>query len=319
MGSPLCDAHRGLGARPGMTVRVSIVLPTRNGMATLPALFSALERQRTPYAFEIVAIDSNSTDGTAEWLRGRVARLLTVAAGGFDHGLSRNAAIEAAVGEYVVLMVQDAVPAHDDWLQNLVAPLERDPVLAGTFARQTPRADASPLARHYLSIWAANATQPRTAEPLERREFDALSPAARLNRCVFDNVCSCIRRSVWHAHRFAATPIAEDVEWALTVLLAGHRLAYVPAAEVVHSHDRSARYELARTYLLHRRLFELFGLRTIPSAAALSRSIASTLRLHLRLQRNGRSVALAIAWPLGQYLGGLTAARGWPAVRLRGV
>ena len=95
-------------------------------------------------------------------------------------------------------------------------------------------------------------------------------------------------------------------------MLAGYRLAYVPAAAVVHSHERSARYEFRRTYLLHRRLSELFGLRTIPSLPALARAIVSSLALHLRLIGGDgilRAIMLAFAWPLGQYLGARSAVR----------
>lgn len=121
------------------------------------------------------------------------------------------------------------------------------------------------------------------------------------------------------AYPFRAAPIGEDVEWAKDVLLAGYRIAYVPKAQVVHSHDRSARYELARTYVLHRRLYELFRMRTIATPAALARAVLSSCVLHLRwVMRDrvrpravARAVALAFAWPAGQYLGALSAVRGW--------
>ncbi len=58
-------------------------------------------------------------------------------------------------------------------------------------------------------------------------DFARLSPLERLALCTFDNVCSCIRRSVWRVHPFPEAPIAEDVEWAREVLVAGYRLAYV--------------------------------------------------------------------------------------------
>jgi hypothetical protein len=78
---------------------------------------------------------------------------------------------------------------------------------------------------------------------------------------------------------------------------------------VIHSHDRPARYEFARTHALHRRLYELFRLRTIPTIPSLARAIASSLSVHLRRQRDARAIALAFAWPLGQYLGALSAVR----------
>jgi len=118
-----------------------------------------------------------------------------------------------------------------------------------------------------------------------------------------------VRRSVWAEYPFVATAFAEDLEWARTVLLAGYRIAYAPDALVVHSHERSAAYEFARTRTLHRRLYHLFGMRTIPTLPLLARAVAASLALHLRLEWSARSVALAFAWPLGQYMGGRDAAR----------
>src|SRR5919204_2279212 len=74
--------------------RVSIVLPTRNGMATLPQVVDTIARQKVSFAFELVAIDSSSSDGTAEFIRMRADRVLEIPASAFNHGLSRNAAIE---------------------------------------------------------------------------------------------------------------------------------------------------------------------------------------------------------------------------------
>lgn len=300
------------------TPRVSIVLPTRNGVATLPAVLDAIARQRVDFLFETIAVDSSSTDGTSELLRRRVDRLINVAAEAFDHGLTRNLGIEQARGELVVLLVQDALPASVSWLAALTAPLLADDRLAGTFARQLPRPDASAIARRYLERWSASSPVARTRALASRAELDALEPMAQLERCAFDNVCSCIRRSVWAEHPFKATPIGEDIEWAREVLLAGYRLANVPSAEVFHSHDRSARYEFVRTYVLHRRLYELFRLRTVPTLPLLGLAIISSLKLHWRCQPfSRRAVALAFAWPLGQYFGALSAIKGWKLNRSR--
>jgi rhamnosyltransferase len=289
--------------------RASIVLVTRNGAATLPAVLDAIARQKFSGGIEVVAVDSSSTDGSAELLGARVDQMVTIAPASFNHGLTRNLAIERSRAETVVLLVQDAVPASDTWLEALVAPLEADPAVAGTFARQIPRPDASALTRHYAGRWVAASELPRRSQLPGREAFEALDPAARFDRCVFDNVCSCIRRSVWHQQPFAATPFAEDLEWARAVLLRGYTLAYVPDAVVVHSHDRPASYEFRRTRLLHRRLYDLFGVRTIPSWPILARAIASSIALHLSLEASARAIALAVAWPAGQYFGGRDAAR----------
>ena len=60
---------------------VSIVLLTRNGGSDLRELVGAIARQRADFAFEIVAVDSGSTDGTADWLEQSpsVARVVRIA------------------------------------------------------------------------------------------------------------------------------------------------------------------------------------------------------------------------------------------------
>lgn len=309
-----------------MTPAVSIVLLTRNGAATLGPLLDALRHQRGDVPVEIIALDSGSQDGTLELLTPRVDKVIGIAPDDFDHGLTRNLGLEHARGELVVLLVQDAIPASDTWLMALTEPLFSDASLAGAFARQIPRPDSSPITRYYHARWAGAAPNPRVSRLISRQELEALAPLARLERCTFDNVCSCIRRAVWARYPFKQTPIAEDLEWAREVLLAGFGLAYVPDAVVVHAHERSARYELARTYLLHRRLYELFGVRTIPTLPDLIRAIASSVALHVRCERSAgrrlaswRGVALAGAWPLGQYVGATSAKRGWALRRLRGV
>jgi rhamnosyltransferase len=310
-----------------VTPEVSIVVPTRNGIASLPALISAIRAQHDPAPRELIVVDSGSTDGTAELAAQAADRLIAVAPSSFNHGTTRNLGVAAAAGPYVVLTVQDARPLSDDWLGRLLAPLRADDRIAGVFARQVPRPDASAVAVGQLAQWAAARTSPRVAA-IDPETFAILSPEERLDRCAFDHVCAAIRRTAWERVPYRATPIAEDLEWSRNVLLAGHRIAYAPDAVVEHSHDRSARYELARTWALHQQLQRLFGLRAVPSALTLAGSIATTLAGHHRVTRTAarpgsaewrRAMALAVAWPLGQFLGGWTAARGRMHWRLRGV
>lgn len=304
---------------------ISIVIPTRNGMDTLPAVFDALGRQVHEFEVEVVVIDTESTDGTLDLVRTRAAHLLQTTAAQFNHGLTRNEAIAASSGSFVILLSQDAVPADDQWLKALVSPLRESPTLAGTFARQMPRPDAGVIARHYHAHWAGSSHVPVVARIEGVDAFESMRPLERMRRCTFDNVCSCVRRTVWEELPFAKTPIAEDLAWARQVLLAGHELAFVPDAVVIHSHARPAAYEFERTALLHYELNRLFGVRTIPTWPALARSLASTVSLHLHLKRHAapdmpieslaRALALAVASPLGQFVGGRRAVRGAAATR----
>jgi rhamnosyltransferase len=290
--------------------RVSVLLLTLDAMRGLPELWQRLAAQRLEADVEVVAVDSGSRDGTAEFLAPRVDRLVRIPRERFDHGATRNLGIEACRGEKIALLVQDALPAGPSWLSGLVEAV-RDESVAGAFSRQLPAPGASALARHQLEGWVA-------AEPLSRRTrltpqaFARLTPIERMRACAFDNVSSLVRREVWRQHPFPETPIGEDIAWGKRVLLAGWELAYAPQSSVLHSHDRSLRYELARTRLLHAELQRLFGLETVASPRELLRAVAVSLPHHLRcLAADGfgrpgewmRVVGLALVWPLAQYLG----------------
>jgi len=311
-----------------MTPLVSIVIPTFNAGPRLEEVLCALESQQCDASREIVAIDSGSTDGTTDRLARHGAVVLTVPPGRFNHGETRNAALARARGQFAVLLVQDAVPASATWLAALLEPLLSDPAVAGTFARQVPAPDASSLTSHYLADWAAAGLERRSVGPLTQGQFERMSPWERHAACAFDNVCSCIRVSVWRDRPFRKTVIAEDLEWARDTLLAGHRLVYTPAAAVVHSHERPVGYELQRTYLVHQRLQALFGLSTIPSLGSLVRSIVTTVPANARIaarDRTGRAramlrgAALGVAMPLGQYLGARSARQGRELLRTAGI
>jgi len=295
--------------RGGVTISsVSIVIPTRNGGATVGPLLETIARQDIDVPVELVIVDSSSTDGSDAPLRQRADAFVTIPQASFNHGLTRNLGIERSHGDAVVLTVQDALPDSHDWLSNLIAPLRADDRVAGAFARQVPRPDAGPLATRSLARWVASSTTPRIATLSGADAFSALTPPQRLDRCAFDNVCSCVRRTVWQRHPFREVPIAEDLAWAKDVLLAGHAVAFAPDAVVVHSHERSPQYEFERTRLLHAELYKLFGLQTIPSLPSLARSIAATIADHARVEPGARGFQLAVAWPLGQYLGARAAA-----------
>jgi rhamnosyltransferase len=310
---------------------VSVLLLTRDGGSRLAEVLAALARQEAPFEFELVAVDSESRDGSTERLLSAGARLVSIRRAEFNHGTTRNLGIASCRGGFVVMLVQDAEPDSSDWLVRLVEPLLDDENVAGSYGRQVPPPGAGAVARAYLARYAAGDPCPRLQAVLSREAFSALPPWEQMVACTFDNVCSCVRKSVWRRHPFACVPIAEDVQWARDVLLDGGCLAYVPAARVRHLHDRPASYELRRTYLVHQRLRVLFGLRTVPSVAHLARAVAISLGSHARWVLADRSparrriaglprgAALAVALPLGQYLGAKSVDRGRELLHVEGI
>lgn len=253
-------------------MKVSIIIPTKNGGSLFEEVLRGIRGQRFEGNVELLIVDSGSTDNTVVLAKKYGARVLEIPPKEFNHGLTRNYGIENSSGEIIVLITQDAVPEGPLWLKSLVDTFYLDEKIAGVYARQIPRPDADALTKRNLNSWLTGGTEYRVQEIRSREEFKRLSPVERYFSCVFDNVCSALRRTAWKEFPFRKNDFGEDIEWAKRVLLGKWKIAYQPKAAVVHSHSRSFAYEFKRTYMCHRKLYELFDLRALSSISTLMKS-----------------------------------------------
>lgn len=234
---------------------VSIIIPTYQGAAYLPATLAAIREQDYPSSVEIVAVDSESTDGTPEILRAHGAAVYSIPQRYFTHGYSRNIGVGLAHGEALVFLSQDALPVGPSWLRTLIAPLA-DQTLGAVYARQIARPDATPLEEYFhLALYP-----PRT-----KRYHVSPGESTALNRIFFSNVCSAARRDLCAAYPFDETLImSEDQAFARALLLGGYDTLYTADACVIHSHH----YSLAT--LFRRNFDSACSLRGVSEDGALS-------------------------------------------------
>ena len=238
--------------------RISVIIPTRNAGPCFEQTLRAIADQELGEPFEVLAIDSGSTDNTLDLCRNYGAQVTHIPPAQFGHGRTRNQAIAACRGEYVALIVQDAVPADSHWLRTLVATLDATPRAAGAYSRSLPHKDASFVARQVAEYWF-NRNRQRVEQCIsDRSSFTLLPYETKRLQCTFNNVSSMIRRSVWCNYPFRDIPFAEDLAWGYDILNAGYSVVYEPASRVYHSHERSNWYELRRAYVESRVVGELF-------------------------------------------------------------
>ncbi|MFL5967744.1 MAG: glycosyltransferase family 2 protein [Gaiellaceae bacterium] len=218
---------------------ISVLIPVKNGGADLVRCLDAIAGQRLDEAFEVVVIDSGSTDGSAARARDLGAHVHEIPPADFVHGATRNLAARRSKGDVLVFTSQDAVAADERWLATLVAPLADDAV-AGVYGRQLPHHDATPPERFFLDFMYG--PQPR-AQRLA--QLDDLT----YEHTLFSNVNSAIPRRVWEEFPFADdVTMSEDQEWSRRVLLAGRTIMYEPRAAVRHSHAYSISGAFRRFY-----------------------------------------------------------------------
>ena len=285
---------------------VSILIPTWNGREDLERLLPALQGQVGLARFEIVALDSESGDGTQEVLRDHGVRFESLPQAEFGHGSARNRLAGMAEGDTLVFLSQDALPVGPDFVAKLVEPLA-DRRVAGTWARNVPHPDDDALtARSLLESGESSEASRRVG--LEPGVVLAdLEPAQRVALTRFNNVASAMRKDVHQQIPFPDVAFGEDSAWAARALSAGLELEYVAEAVVRHAHRYGPKSAFRRYEQDARFLREVHGLIVRPGLFSVAKGWLFEMRADWRfLRRRGghwRDWARAPFLRLGQVLG----------------
>ena len=196
--------------------KATVIVCAYNAAATLPACLASIARLNYP-AYETIVVDDGSTDATAAIARNSGVRTLSLEHCGLS--FARNAGIVAANGAIVAFIDADA-EADDDWLYHLVEAITRREAAAAG-GRNFPPPPASGLA-------AALACAPGV--PREVRSGDD----------ELEQACGCSmavdKAKIGDAPYFdpAFAKAGDDVDFSWRLRERGARIAYAPAAIVIH-------------------------------------------------------------------------------------
>ncbi len=244
---------------------ISVVIPTKNAGAGFGEVLTALRRQTRP--LEIVVVDSGSSDETLDLAREHGARIVSITPESFNHGETRNLGIRQSKGQFCIMLVQDAVPLGDSWLEEMLSPFADERVV-GVTARQVPRPDSDSVARWQCEYRSRFLGEEARIQELESWEyFETLGFQERLSLASFDNVFSALRRDFWEQCPFRTMSFAEDLDWGVRAIAAGRRLVYKPSVCVMHSHTRPAVYHLRRSYVSGRIVPRILHLPPVETSA----------------------------------------------------
>lgn len=285
-----------------LALHTTVVIPAYNEGDRLARALRAVEVQSTERPFEILVLDSASTDGSTSCLEGKTVRRLMIPHGAFNHGETRNVGVRMARGGLVIFLVADAVPIGPRWLQTMVDAMEQHPQAVGGYARQRAWPDADPALKQRIESWTPPGAGPVLKRLAPGTDFWQLPPLEQIRLAAFDNVCSIVRRDHVLAHPFPALAFGEDIVWGQQQILDGRALLYIPSAEVWHSHRRSFLEHVKRARIEHRLLKQRFGLRAVPHIASFAAQSARILAGAFRIGCGG--TARQVAELMGQYLAG---------------
>jgi rhamnosyltransferase len=124
-------------------MEASIVIRTKNEAALLRQTLRSIHAQHSE-GFEVIVVDSGSTDNTVDIVREfSDIKLIEIPPHRFTYGRALNIGITESAGHIVVFLSGHAIPSGAGWLTNLLRHFD-DPRVAAVYGRQLPHQNAFP-------------------------------------------------------------------------------------------------------------------------------------------------------------------------------
>jgi glycosyltransferase involved in cell wall biosynthesis len=208
---------------------VSIVIRCKNEERFIGQVLAAIFQQNIDLPFEVIVIDSGSTDRTLDIVRSHAVRLYEIEAGDFSYGSALNLGARLAEGRYLVNLSAHCIPTSDRWIANMLRDLRVKSRIAATYGGQVPIKGLNPLEERSLLV------------AFKADENGRIGPP-------FSNANCAIRKETWERYPFdEKASFAEDYIWS-QLLPKQFEIKYVPEAEVYHTHPARFKYWAKRSY-----------------------------------------------------------------------
>lgn len=221
-------------------MEVDVLIPVYRPDGKLTELLKRLKMQNYPI-HRVILMNTEEKHFPAEltgiWDRVEVYHL---AKEEFDHGGTRDRGVRMSTADLVVCMTQDAMPADETLIEELVKPFG-DPEVWAAYARQLPNEECREVEKYTRSFNYPEQSMVKTKEDLDRLGIKTF---------FCSNVCAAWRREKYlELGGFVKhTIFNEDMILAGTMIKQGGKIAYCAKAKVIHSHNYSAFQQFHRNF-----------------------------------------------------------------------
>nr|WP_321222060.1 glycosyltransferase [uncultured Psychroserpens sp.] len=239
------------------TPKISIVVPVKDGMATLPNFIAGVQKQTLFEDLEIIVVDSASNDESVSYLsQFSFVKLVSIDPKTFNHGATRNLGVSHTSGEFVVMTVQDATPVDEFWLEAMLGHFN-DLEVMGVCGQQ--------VIPHHLNKNPHEWFRPQSKGEItsvqfkDKDAFKALTPKQQRKTCGWDDVNAMYRKEALLKLPFEPLMFGEDMLWAKMALENGFKLIFDHNIRVHHYHFQFPSYTYKRVLISKLFIYKCFG------------------------------------------------------------
>lgn len=210
-------------------ITTSILIPAKNEASNIRHCLDNVFSQAS-HDFEVILVDSGSTDGTPDIVSTYPVRLYHIPPEEFHHARTRNYLASLARGKYLVYLNADAFPVSTTWLGALLSDFA-DSSVGAVYGRHLPKEGCNSERQAVLSTMYGH--HKIIKEPSNKRELG-------YRYYHLSTVNAAIRKDVWEVTRFPEElKIFEDIGIAKLILDGGWKIVYEPEAMVYHSDNHT--------------------------------------------------------------------------------
>jgi rhamnosyltransferase len=209
---------------------VSIIMRSFNEAWALGGTLAALKEQNWTN-WELIVIDSGSTDGSQELIRAaNPAHFIQIQPHEYNPSRVMNHGMRLSRADYCLFLNSDATPQGPNWLRPLAEGLF-NPKTAAVFGRQVPRPDCQ-------AVYACDYD----------RCFGPERESANWGH-FFSMVSSGLRKDIWAIRGFREDlQYAEDDEYTRWCIEQGYDVVYCPDSVAMHSHNYTPQQAYKRCF-----------------------------------------------------------------------
>lgn len=213
-----------------MDYKISVVIRVYNEQKHIREVLESLKRQ-TYRNFEIIILDSESTDDTLKIASEYDVRIEHIKKSEFNYSFASNKCVELSTGDIVCFLSGHSVPVKNTYLEDTNRVFQ-DEKIGGCYGDVIALPDGSFTEKAFNRLGYI------------KNKIKGNSTGVKLEKDIHPGIFSCsnasARRELLVRHPFAEElgRGGEDIEVAYRIIQDGYYIASVPELLVMHSHGK---------------------------------------------------------------------------------